>query len=168
MGNILKITPIKQLKALFYFFIFLLVYIVVILYFNINSTFFILIVLLPLSMYQILPVIFLHIEYLLKNKGEEYELNSHTIIQHKGGKEITYKKNDIKKITVYVSPNYFRDGIYFTAFENYHYAKIILNSGEVLFLTSLLAPGGIDKVLSVYLKDIPYRKKKRFFCTTLY
>ncbi len=87
---------------------------------------------------------------------------------HKDGLETVYGSDEIKSITIYVSPNYYRGDIYFTGFENYHFARILLNSGKVLYLTSLLAPGGIDKVLSSHLKDIPYRKVKRLFATTLY
>ncbi len=168
MENILRITGKKQLKALFYFFFEAMMYVGVIYYFKIDDLFFILTILVPLLTFQFFPAIFFHIEYLLKNRKEEYELRGDRIIKHKDNKEFSYTKNDIKKIIVYVSPNYFRGGIYFTAFENYHFAKVILNSGEVLYLTSLLAPGGIDRMLSAYLKEIPYRKEKRLFCSTLY
>ena len=137
-------------------------------YFKINDPFFIMIVVAPLLIFTQLPTIFLHIEYLIRNKGEQYELCGERIVQHKEDMEFIYNKEDIKKIEVYVSPNYFNNEIYFTTYANYHYAKIYLRSGEILYLTSLLAPGGIDKVLSVYLKDIPYRKIKRLFTTTLY
>ena len=166
--NILKITGKRQLKALFYFICGLILYIGIFIYFKIDDRIFIMIVVAPLLIFTQLPTIFLHIEYLTRNKGEEYELCGERIVQHKEDKEFIYYKEDIKKIEVYVSPNYFNNEIYFTTYANYHYAKVYLKSGEILYLTSLLAPGGIDKVLSTYLKDIPYRKVKRIFATTLY
>ncbi|MEA4984615.1 hypothetical protein SDC9_40815 [bioreactor metagenome] len=167
-NNILKITGKRQLKALFYFVFGLALYIGVFIFFKIDDLFFIMIVFVPLFVFTELPAVFLHIEYLKRNSGEEYELCADRIIRRKNGLETVYSKEDIRSITVYVSPNYYRGDIYFTGFENYHFARILLNSGEVLFLTSLLAPGGIDKILNVYLKDIPYRKVKRLFSTTLY
>lgn len=166
--NVLKITGIKQLKALFYFIVTIIMYIGVILYFNINDSFFILAVMIPILSFQLLPTVFFHIEYNLKNRGEVYELQGDRIIQYKEGIEMIYTKEDIKKIIIYMSPNYYRGGGYLTGFENYHYAQIILNSGESLYLTSLLAPGGIDRMFDVYLKEIPYLRKKRLFATMLY
>ena len=168
MNNVLKITGIRQLKALFYFIASLIMYTGVILYFKINDSFFILAIMVPLLTYQLLPAIFFHIEYYLKNRGEVYELQNDRIIQYKGGVQTTYTKEDIKKIVIYMSPNNYRGGVYLTGFENYHYAQVVLNSGESIYLTSLLAPGGIDKVFNIYLKEIPYLRKKRLFATMLY
>lgn len=104
----------------------------------------------------------------MRNKGEEYELLDNKIILNKNNETYTYSQDDIKKIIVYVSPNYYNDFFYYTAFENYHFAKVELKNGKVLYLTSLLAPGGVDKALKVYLKDVFYIRKKRLFATTLY
>ena len=165
-NNILKITKGKQLKALIFCIAISIVYIGALIYFGFDNITFIFVGF-GFS-FQNIPAIFLHIEYLKRNKGEEYKLCSDRIVQRKNGLETVYNKEDIKNITVYVSPNYYRGDIYFTGFENYHFARILLNSGKVLYLTSLLAPGGIDKVLSSHLKDISYRKVKRLFSTTLY
>lgn len=164
----LKITGKGQIKALSYFIFNIMMYFGIIIYFKINSIFFITVILGPVLVLLLFPAIFLHIEYYKRNKGEVYKLCGNKIIRCKGEIEVIYNKEDISKITVFVSPNYFRNGIYFTAFENYHFARIVLNTGENVYLTSLLAPGGIDKALSIYLKDIPYRKEKRLFSTTLY
>lgn len=167
MKNKLKITAIRQLKALFYFLLDLVLYITIIILMQLDN-FFILIVFLPLSVLTIFPVIFLHFEYIYRNKKEEYELCGDKIIKRKGINELVYNKEVIKKIEIYVSPNYFNNDLYFTAYANYHFAKVYLISGEVIYLTSLLAPGGIDKAFNLYLKEIPYRKIKRIFATTLY
>ena len=162
----LKITSKRQLKALFYFICGIVLYLGVGFYFKFEEGDFV--VFLPLFIFTMLPTIFLHVEYLRRNREEEYELCGDRIIRYMKDNKIDYKKEDIKKIEIYVSPNYFNNEIYFTTYANYHYAKIYLNSGEILYLTSLLAPGGIDKVFSTYLRNIPYRKVKRFFATTLY
>jgi len=165
-NNILKITGKRQLKALLYFICGTVLCLGVGFYFGFAEGYFVIYI--PFFVLTEIPAIFLHIEYLSRNKGEEFELCGNKIIKHKDGLETIYNSDEIKNITVYVSPNYFRNDIYFTGFENYHFARITLNSGETLYLTSLLAPGGIDKALSKYLKDVPFRKVKRLFSTTLY
>lgn len=121
-----------------------------------------------MAVLQVLPAMFLHIEYYLRNKNEEYELCHDKIIRRKDNIEDIYNKEDINKIEVNVSPNYYRSNIYVTAFENYHFAKVYLVSGEILYITSLLTFRGIDKAFSLYLKEIPFRRIKRIFATTLY
>ncbi len=167
MKNELKITAIRQLKALSYFLLDLVLYITIIIIIRLDI-FFILIVILPLSLLTIFPVIFLHFEYIYRNRNEEYELSVDKIIKRKENIESVYNKDDIKKVEIYVSPNYYNNELYFTAFANYHFAKVYLISGEILYITSLLAPGGIDKAFSLYLKEIPFRRIKRIFATTLY
>ncbi len=163
----LKITAKRQMKALSYFIFYLVLFFIAYVYtIELDEAFFV--VFFPMFIFLVFPAIFLHIEYYKRNKGEVYKLCGNKIIRCKGEIEVIYNKEDISKITVFVSPNYFRNGIYFTAFENYHFARIVLNTGENVYLTSLLAPGGIDKALSIYLKDIPYHKEKRLFSTTLY
>jgi hypothetical protein len=130
--------------------------------------YFILIILLPILILTVFPTLFLHFEYFYRNKKEEYELCGDKIFSRIKNNEFVYKKEDIKKIEIHMSPNYFNNEFYLSAFANYHFAKIYLVSGEILYLTSLLAPGGIDKAFSSYLKDVPYRKIKRIFATTLY
>lgn len=165
-NNILKITGKRQLKSLSYFIFGLILCLGVGFYFKFEEGYFVIFI--PLFAFIELPTLFLHIEYLKRNTGEEYEMFGDGIIQRKNGEETMYRKEDIRSITIYVSPNYYRGDIYLTGFENYHFARIILNSGKILYLTSLLAPGGIDKAFSIYLKDIPYRRIKRIFVTTLY
>ena len=69
---------------------------------------------------------------------------------------------------MYVSPPKFRNDIFnYSAYDDYHFAKIVMKSGEVLYLTSLLYPSGIDKVFKQYLKGMSYMSEKRWFPTTL-
>ena len=79
--NILKITGKRQLKALFYFICGLILYIGIFIFFKIDDRLFIMIVVAPLLIFTQLPTIFLHIEYLTRNKGEEYEISNSFFIQ---------------------------------------------------------------------------------------
>lgn len=167
MNNKLKITAIRQLKALSYFIFSIIMYFGIMILMGMDILF-ILILILPLLLLTVFPAIFLHFEYIYRNKKEEYELCGDKIVRNKENNVSFYNKEDIKKVEIYASPNYFRNDLYFTAYSNYHFAKVYLVSGEILFITSLLAPGGIDKAFSLYLKEIPYRRIKRIFATTLY
>lgn len=165
--NLLRITSKKQLKSLFYFL--LATFMTIVFYYVMEiDTLFLMMILLPLYTFTVLPTLFLHFEYIHKNKDEEYELCGDKIIKRKGSEEFVYKKEDISSIEIYMSPNYFNSERYYTTFANYHFAKVLLDSGEKIYITSLLDPNGIDKVFSLYLDSISYRRIKRIFATTLY
>jgi len=109
------------------------------------------------------PALYLHIEYWIKNKGEEYEIRDREIILRKHGKEITFKNQDIEKIIVYLSPSLYKNSnFHLLAIESYHYAKIRLKTGEELVLTCLLAPR-IDKALK-QMKGVLFERRKKLFC----
>ena len=80
--------------------------------------------------------------------------------------ETVYNVEDIDDISLYLSPPKFGNGLHLWAYDNYHFAKIVMKSGEVLYLTSLLYPSGLEKVLDKYVKK-SYWSEKRLFPTTL-
>lgn len=165
INNTLRITIQNQLKSLFYLIFLFILYVSIATFFNFEI---ILVCFIGIGFILFLfPALVLHIEYYIRNKGEEYELVNDKIILNRKNKIYTYSNEDIKKIVVFVAPNYYFDTFYITAFENYHFAKIELSDGKFLYLTSLLAPSGIDKAFDAHLREIPYIKKKRLFCTTL-
>ena len=107
--------------------------------------------------------LYLHFEYLAKNKGEEYEVRDTELIRRKGGKETTYKNNEIEKIIVHLSPALYKNSnFHLLAIEGYHYAVVKLKTGEELILTCLLAPR-IDKSLK-QMHGVLFEKQKRLFC----
>ena len=57
---------------------------------------------------NIIPTIFLHIEYYLKNKGERYELKFDELIRYKDEMREVYKVSDIEYIEVFMSPAVYR------------------------------------------------------------
>ncbi|MCF8301815.1 MAG: hypothetical protein K9I94_00965 [Bacteroidales bacterium] len=110
--------------------------------------------------------LYLHFEYLSKNKGEEYEVRDSELIRRKDGKETIYKNDEIEKIIVYLSPALYKNSnFHFLAIEGYHYAIIKMKNGEKLILTSLLAPR-IDKSLK-QIRGVLFEKRKRLFCSIL-
>ena len=171
MDYTLKITVKTQLKAawaIFFFIVALPGMFIYLNYYNYISFDRGILIILTLSLVlACLPAIFLHIEYYVRNKGEEYELKGDHIIYRKEDKEVIYKKEDIKKITVFMTNNRYYDRGHIDASESYHFARIFLKSGKVLHLTCLLTPN-VDKALKIYLTEIPYRKERRFFPSTLW
>lgn len=164
--NLLRITPMKQIKALSYFFFHIALYTIIFIFLKFDTDFFL--IFLPMAVLLILPTLFLHFEYIYRNNNEEFELCGDKIIRRKGFNESIYTKEDIKRIEIYMSPNYFNKETYFTAFANYHFAKVLLESGEEIYITSLLDPDGLDKAFSLYLDGISYRRIKKVFATTLF
>lgn len=107
--------------------------------------------------------LYLHFEYLAKNKGEEYEIRDTELIRRKGGEETIYKNDEIEKIVVCLSPALYKNSnFHFLAIEGYHYAVVKLKTGKELILTCLLAPR-IDKSLK-QMRGVLFEKRKRLFC----
>ncbi len=107
--------------------------------------------------------LYLHFEYLLKNKGEEYEVRDTELIRRKGGEETVYKNDEIEKVIVYLSPALYKNSnFHLLAIEGYHYAVVKLKTGEELILTCLLVPR-IDKSLK-QMRGVLFEKRKRLFC----
>ena len=107
--------------------------------------------------------LYLHFEYLAKNKGEEYEVRDTELIRWKDGEEKIYKNDEIEKIIVYLSPALYKNSnFHLLAIEGYHYAVVKLKTGEELILTCLLA-SRIDKSLK-QMRGVLFEKRKRLFC----
>ncbi|MGY6561399.1 MAG: hypothetical protein ACXITV_04780 [Luteibaculaceae bacterium] len=111
---------------------------------------------------DVVITLYLHIEYYLKNRGEEYEVRFDELIRYKNGESTTYKVSDIEKIKVYLSPALYRgSNLHFLGIEAYHYARVFLKSGEELIITCLLTPK-VEKGLRG-LRSVKIERKKRLF-----
>lgn len=113
---------------------------------------------------DIVPTLYLHIEYLLKNNGEAYEVHFDELVRYKNGEKTTYKVSDIKLIKVYMSPAlYRRSNFHLLGIEAYHYARVQLKSGEELIITCLLTPK-VERVMN-RLRGVKIERKKCLFNT---
>ncbi|MCB0397485.1 MAG: hypothetical protein KDD36_12570 [Flavobacteriales bacterium] len=113
---------------------------------------------------DVVITLYLHIEYWLKNKGEEYEVHFDELVRFKNGESTVFKVSDIEKIKVYMSPALYRgSNLHFLGIEAYHYARVYLTSGEELIITCLLTPK-IEKALRG-LRGVKVERKKRVFNT---
>jgi hypothetical protein len=110
-----------------------------------------------------IPALYLHFDYWLKNKGEEYEVLDTELIRRIGSEETHIRNDEIEKITVYLSPSLYKNSnFHFLAIESYHYAGVKLKTGEELLITCLLTPR-VDVELKK-LRGVLFEKRKRFFC----
>ena len=106
-----------------------------------------------------IPAIYLHVEYSIRNAGEEIEINHNEIIVRKNGQERRFTSSDLSKIIVYKSASLDRAGIPFSAMEYYRYARIIAKTGEEIIITCLMV---LDLERAVkQLTGVPYERKKR-------
>ena len=113
----------------------------------------------------IFPALFIHIDYFIKNRQEEYEVGDKKIIRRKNGVENIYNVEDIDNIFLHLHLyyNWSRQ----PPWGQYHFVKIVMKSGEELYLTSLLYPSGLKKILEKYIKK-DYWCNERWFPTTKY
>jgi len=174
----LRITPFKQIRSLFFvlFFGFLVVIIIQltdsfdlsnapkldlsgkIIFFTFFAAF---------ISFFVLSVLFIHIDYFIRNRNEEYEIRDKLIIRRKNGIETYYSRKDIDDIHLYHTESEFSLPSKRPPWAHYHFVKILMKSGEVLYLTSLFYPSGLKKILDGYIK-VSYLSETRWFPTTLY
>lgn len=108
-----------------------------------------------------LPALFLHTQYWLKNKHEEYVIRNDELILNKQGVVTHYKNEDIHSIFIYLPPPAYRNSKFnLLLIGFYHFAIIRLKSKEALILTNLLS-----RSLEADLKQINGVKVSRFKCT---
>ena len=92
------------------------------------------------------------------------ELLSDEIVLHKStGQVQRVKFSDIEKIILSKSASLDKGGIQFTLIDTYHYARIIPKQGEIIIVTSLIAPD----VEAVIKKIGKYYERKKILFSTL-
>jgi hypothetical protein len=111
-----------------------------------------------------LPVIYLHIEYYLANRGQEIIIeNDELRVITKNGNTYKFKFAELSKVILYKSASLDKGGIPLTPIESYHYARIITKSEKQIIVTCLMYPK-LEEVVSE-LKGVQGIRKKRLFCT---
>jgi|ETNmetMinimDraft_35_1059890.scaffolds.fasta_scaffold99882_2 hypothetical protein len=158
-GKILKITSYAHFVALLSLLIVTVLFTGSLFYFNFDSD-----AIVIFGIYWVvysLPSLYLHMEYWLKNRGEEYELSASELIRRKRGEETVYKSEEIEEIVVYKSASLDKGGIPILGIESYYFARIYLKSGEELLLTCLLSVK-LEQILR-QLTGIKMERKKRLF-----
>lgn len=104
-----------------------------------------------------LPAVYLHVEYTIKNWGEEIEINDNKLIVRKNGKEKCYNTQELKEILLFKSASLDKWSFPLSAMEYYHFARITTNSGEEIVITCLLTPN-VEKAVKE-LKEVPFGRE---------
>lgn len=115
---------------------------------------------------SMLPAYFLHVEYYTANKHDVvyFDTLGHTITFNE---EQPVSFNDVEKVVLYMPPVWHRKGfIRLLPFEDYHYAKIMMKSGELFTFTCLLA-SKVEEVMNT-MRGVLIEKKKRVIASTLF
>ena len=110
-----------------------------------------------------LPVIYLHLEYYLANRGMEIVIeNDKLIVISRNKNPQTFKFNELKKVILYKSASMDKGGIPIMPTEPYHFIRIFTKSEEQITITCLMYPKldhVVDKLIGVQ------KIRKRGFCT---
>ena len=150
----------NHFRPLFSILILLIMMIPVLYWFNFEK--FAIVILGILFLIDFLPALYLHLQYWSENRGEEYSVNENEIIRYTESREEVFKTEDIAQCIIYKSAS-IDTGSWITLFaiEEYHYARLLLRTGDELIITCLLMPK-MDRVLA-QLKGVQFERKKRGF-----
>ncbi|KAA8478228.1 hypothetical protein BDE36_2506 [Arcticibacter tournemirensis] len=115
---------------------------------------------------SMLPAFFLHIEYYTANKHDTVDIDTLSkTITFNDGQPVSF--NDVEKVVLYMPPVWHRKGfIRLLPFEDYHYAKIMMKSGEQFTFTCLLA-SKVEEVMKT-MRGVLIEKKKRVIASALF
>lgn len=158
----LELTFFKQLKALLFLIIIFFAISLMAFYigFNTKNGFYVIIALYAIL---ILPTLYVHLNYYNAGKGSMYDLNKDEIRVVKNGDEIVFYKENFKMIEFYMSGTKLAGLVIRNfPFENYYYAKIIMNDNTEIIISCLFSDA-IDKILPSFYTDIPVVKIKDFY-----
>lgn len=115
---------------------------------------------------NLLPALYLHLEYYICNRKEVYEITKNELIRYKNGKRNCYSNDEIHKIVIYMAPSiYRRSNLHFLAIEGYYFARVFTKNGEELNITCLLSDE-LEEAVRL-LSNSAYERKKVFFATLL-
>jgi len=111
-----------------------------------------------------IPVLYLHIEYYIKNRNEYIEITDDQISVKVVGKDTrNYRFADLDKIILYKSASQDKGGMPILPLEFYHFARIIPKHGKDIVITCLMTPDVEGAIREI--KWVAYDRRKIFFAT---
>jgi hypothetical protein len=159
----LELTLFKHLKAAFYLIIYFIIGCFLVFYFINSDAPNGLYIVIPAFMILILPTFYLHLNYYNKCKECVFELNKNEIKVLKKGETLVFYQENFKSIEFYMSGTRLAGlAIRNLPFEDYYYAKIIMNDNSEIIITSLFSHK-IDEILSSFYKKTQLIKIKDFY-----
>lgn len=110
----------------------------------------------------LLPTLYIHISYVIKNYGDEYFVLKNSIVDKRKG--IEYCVDEIMKVEIHKFGN-LPHGNHFLPFHSYKFCRIILKNGNSFILTSLLKYN-IDEFLKENMEGIVFDRHYEYFPRT--
>lgn len=107
-----------------------------------------------------IPVAYLHLEYYFHNRCMVIDINEDSIVLVHRGKSRRYLKSELRRIVVYKSGSLDK-GIPYLPMEQYHFAKVIAENGDIIVVTCLMLPN-VEKILRK-VRGVPIEIKKTLF-----
>lgn len=165
--KIYKITFNKQIRAFQSIVVVFIAYLFIVGYFisrdgfKIETLYFFTIAFVVISL---LPVLFIHGEYYLKNRKVTLRINdlSKTLEYIKDGKALHIDFFDIEKVEWHQSASFLKKEIQWFPTDRYHYSKIFIKGGDKLIITCLLTT---DPTLGLHDKVV---EKKRIIASLFF
>lgn len=105
-----------------------------------------------------LPLFLLYFNHRKYSKNVNFEILGDNFLYNKNNKITNFSINDINEIELWLTPPAYEDRIDWQFFGKYHFTKIIMNSGEEIFISCLV----FDKTKEIFQEKLINRKKKFF------
>lgn len=111
-----------------------------------------------------IPVLYLHVEYWIRSWDVKYEIKEGVIIQYKKNEKEVYNAEDILKIILYKSASIDKGGIPILAMESYHYARVVMKTGDELIINGAwIVPYGEDLAYQTLEQAIETNARKEWY-----
>ena len=111
----------------------------------------------------IFPTLYLHLNYYNAGKNYEYDLNENSITVIKDNAKMVFYKQNFKTIEFHMSGTRMAGvGVRNFPFENYYYAKIVMNNDDEIIISCLFSKK-IDQILTSLYNDVPIINVKEFY-----
>jgi len=123
-----------------------------------QSYFLLLVLLLGWFLFFQLPLLILFFNHLKHSKSTKLKVSGEGINFTDGFRKIIFKKDEIEKLTLSLTPPYYYKRIDFLYFGHYSFLTIVLKNGEKLVLSCLV----LDKPTRIFKKNLIERKKNNF------
>ncbi len=100
----------------------------------------------------------IHIQYSIKNAGEEAEVTTNGITIWKNKSATFYPKEDLVEIMVMKSAAKDKGSFQISSLDSYYYARITTKAGQFIFITCLMSPEVDTEVQK--LEGVPLERRR--------
>ncbi len=116
-------------------------------------------VLIVWSILYLFPLFLLYFNHRFYSKSIvfTFEEANDNLSYHSSKKDIIFTMDDIEKVELYLTPNAYKKFIDWQYFGKYHYSKIYIKTGEIIYISCLVCDEIEDIIPEKFIK-----KKKKY------